>query len=136
MHRRPVSAAKLLIVAALASVWLCTWWGLRARLTGQFPVKRQPQSRSLQDVMHLFSSSQDEHEVFRLYREQQEFEYKALRMAMQPAYWSEAIAVEFDLRRGRGPRTRAVRRHRLVWDVFGPFYSCPFQQRVGTPPIR
>lgn len=80
----------------------------------------------------LFASAEHEQEAYRIYRELQDAEFTALKGALDISQWRESIAVQFDV--SNDPTAQFTTRHRLVWDVFSPFYNCPSQQRVGTPP--
>ena len=81
----------------------------------------------------LFESLQQEKEAFRIYRKQQSFEYKALSSAQSIDTWQESLAVQFDP--GNDRVAGSTNRHRLIWDIFAPFYPCPLQERIGTPPV-
>ena len=61
------------------------------------------------------------------------FEYNALQSALDVSVWQDGVSVQFDS--SADPTARFTNRHRLVWDVFAPFYKCPLAERVGTPPI-
>jgi hypothetical protein len=77
------------------------------------------------------SHDRQQQEAIRIYHEQQNIEYAALQEALDSSKWQDAIAVQFDT--SDDPSARFTHRHRLIWDVFSPFYNCPSQQRVGTP---
>lgn len=81
----------------------------------------------------LFASQQQEQEAIRIYRQQQDFEYKVLESALDVDAGGDAIAIR--LNPGKDTFAASSDRRRLVWDVFAPFYNCPLKQRVGTPPI-
>lgn len=79
----------------------------------------------------LFPTLEQEQEASRIYHELQDAEYAALEGALDISQWQEAIAVQFDV--SNDPTASFTHRHRLIWDIFSPFYNCPSQQRVGTP---
>ncbi len=79
----------------------------------------------------LFPTIEQQQEANRIYHEHQDIEYAALQEALDISEWQEAIAVQFDT--SDDPSARFTHRHRLIWDIFSPFYSCPSQERVGTP---
>ena len=89
-----------------------------------------PPPRHLRNA--LFAHVEQEHEASRIYHELQDAEYAALEQALDISAWQEPIAVQFDV--SNDPTAQFTHRHRLIWDVFSPFYNCPSQQRVGTPP--
>ena len=123
--------------AVFTSTWLLLWLQLRARLVGQdlaVPSLRS-RRRVAEHAFSLFGTAQHQREAFRMYSKQQDFEYRALKSALRPHQWREAIALEFDTRQRGVPSRRTTARHRLIWDVFGPFYNCPLQERVGTPSV-
>ena len=109
---------------------LYAWFGRELRLA---PQEHQnlgnPSSRYFRDG--LFPTVQQEQEANRIYHEQQNAEYAALQGALDISQWQEAIAVQFDVR--DDPSAQFTHRHRLIWDLFSPFYNCPLQQRVGSP---
>ncbi len=77
------------------------------------------------------SPGEQQQEANRIYHEHQNIEYAALQEALASSKWQEAIAVQFDT--SDDPSARFTHPHRLIWDIFGPFYNRPSQQRVGTP---
>ena len=89
---------------------------------------REP-AHHLQDG--LFPTIEQQQEANRIYQKHQTIEYAALQAALDSSEWQDAIAVQFDT--SDDPSARFTHRHRLIWDIFSPFYNCPSQQRVGTP---
>ena len=59
----------------------------------------------------LFTSPQDEEEAFRIYRDLQDEELRALHNALAPQHWQESTAIKFASISPAGTR--------LIWDVFG-----------------
>lgn len=128
-----LAVCSFVVLAVCLSVWFCSssgarLWRSQALATGEvFRVNHSTRPSV------LFDSVRQEQEVFHIYRKQQNFEYKRLSSALDINTWQEAIAVQFDP--SSDPLAANTNRHRLIWDVFAPFYTCPLQERVGTPPI-
>ena len=59
----------------------------------------------------LFASPQDQEEAFRIYRDQQDEEFRALHNALAPQFWQESTALRFASMPPEGTR--------LIWDIFG-----------------
>ena len=118
---------------ALLCVRLVTWLP-HARVRQVRPPRHLnftgPPLHSLRES--LFANVEQEQEANRIYHELQDAEYVALEGALDISQWRESIAVQFDV--SSDPTAQFTTRHRLLWDVFSPFYNCPSQQRVGTPP--
>jgi len=75
----------------------------------------------------LFPTIEQQQEAIRTYHEHQNIEYAALQEALDSSKWQEAISVQFDT--SDDPSARFTHRHRLIWDIFNPFFNCPSQQR-------
>ncbi len=131
MGCRLAAGIAIAFTAVLLSLGLYAWSGRafwpgpqgHLRFTG-------PPAHHLRDG--LFPTVEQEIEASRIYHELQEAEYAALQGALDISRWQEAIAVQFDV--SDDPTAQFTHRHRLIWDMFSPFYNCPSQQRVGTPP--
>lgn len=80
----------------------------------------------------LFDNLEQERAAFRVHRKQLSFEYKALQSALDVSVWQDGVSVR-RVDASADPTARFTNRHRLVWDVFAPFYNCPLTERVGTP---
>ena len=119
------------IAIGFAAALLCLSYYIRS----EHSVKLGPPRRAVFDhkPVHtqsstLFGSRRQEEEAYRIYRELQQAEYTALQQALDSASWQEAIAVQFDT--AQDPSIRFTHRHRLIWDVFSPFYR---YGRLPTP---
>lgn len=135
MNRRLPAILGVTAAVILASVKLYSRSssGLRSLRLSPFAVVTPSPRRRVTRSTTLFANLHQEREAYRIYRKQQDFEYAAFSSALDVGIWQDGVSVQFDA--SADPTARFTHRHRLVWDLFAPFYSCPSEQRVGTPPI-
>ncbi|KAL3161396.1 hypothetical protein ABBQ32_010286 [Trebouxia sp. C0010 RCD-2024] len=115
----------LLVVAFCGSEVCLRFFGYRSQQVWSSPTPAFQQLHFRNNG--IFHSIDEEHEAYRIYRQTQDNELKALKYALDPEEWGESVVVK--------PRVKATEGSRLIWDVFGPFYNCPSKERVGTPPV-
>ncbi len=73
----------------------------------------------------FFPTIEQQQGTIRIYHEHHSTKCTALQEALDRSKWQEAIAVQFDP--SNDPSARFTHRHRLIWDIFSPFYNCPSQ---------